>query len=65
MYFFDFELIIVDDGSTDDTKNVVLSINDSRVKYFFIPNSERGAARNYGASKANGFYLNFFDFKLF
>lgn len=57
----DFELIIVDDGSTDDTKQVVDSFKSNLIKYFHIPNVERGAARNYGAMRASGKYLNFFD----
>ncbi len=56
-----FELIIVDDGSTDHTKEVVESYGSDRIKYFHINNSERGAARNFGASKAIGRFLNFFD----
>jgi glycosyltransferase involved in cell wall biosynthesis len=56
-----FELMIIDDGSTDDTPEVVASIKDERIKYFRINNSERGAARNAGAHKASGQYLNFID----
>jgi glycosyltransferase involved in cell wall biosynthesis len=57
----DFELIIVDDGSTDHTEEVISGFKSERIRYFHIPNSERGAARNFGASKATGTYLNFFD----
>jgi glycosyltransferase involved in cell wall biosynthesis len=56
-----FELIIVDDGSVDDTLSVIRNIDDHRIRYFYITNSERGAARNFGASKALGEYFNFFD----
>lgn len=55
------EIIIVDDGSTDDTEKSIKSLNDDRVKYFKIQNSERGAARNYGLRQALGTYVNFFD----
>lgn len=57
----DFEIIVVDDGSTDDTGDVLSKIHDPRFNYIKITNSERGAARNRGAEKANGEYLNFVD----
>lgn len=59
--FADFELIIVDDGSMDNTEEVIAKVKDSRIVYFKKGNAERGAARNFGAKKANGKYLNFLD----
>ena len=56
-----FELILVDDGSTDNTEEIVNSIKDERIKYFKIPNSERGAARNFGIEKSKGDYITFLD----
>lgn len=57
----DFEVIIVDDGSTDNTEEVVKPHLNDRVSYVKIPNSERGAARNKGTQLAEGTYVNWFD----
>lgn len=57
----EFEIIVVDDGSTDDTRAVVDPFLSDVVKYYYKPNGERGAARNFGQQKAKGSYVNFFD----
>jgi glycosyltransferase involved in cell wall biosynthesis len=59
--FPDFEILVVDDGSEDNTKEVVENFKDDRIYYYKKQNAERGAARNYGAARAKGFYVNFFD----
>ncbi len=56
-----FELIVVDDGSTDNTEEIVLSFTDSRIKYFKKSNAERAAARNYGVKRAQGDFVTFLD----
>ena len=57
----DWELIVVDDGSTDNTKEVVEGIDDSRVKYLYQQNAERSAARNNGVDHSQGKYICFLD----
>lgn len=59
--FGNYEIIVVDDGSTDNTEQVIKSIGSDKISYYKIENSERGFARNYGAKCASGEYINFFD----
>lgn len=61
--FSDFELLIIDDGSTDNTKELVGSIQkkDSRIKFHYQHNQERSVARNNGISYAQGEYICFLD----
>ena len=48
--FTDWELLIVDDGSTDATQQQVATFNDPRIQYVFQENKGVCAARNTGAS---------------
>jgi glycosyltransferase involved in cell wall biosynthesis len=60
--FTDFELIIIDDASTDNTEQIVTSIADSRIVY--VKNSinlERCTSRNIGIQRAVGQYICFLD----
>lgn len=59
--FQSWELIIVDDGSTDDTEQVVSNFVDSRIKYIKKNHAERSAARNYGIENSVGRYVCFLD----
>lgn len=56
-----YEILVVDDGSTDNTEEVVRQVADSRTTYIRKDNAERAAARNFGARAAKGTYINFFD----
>ena len=59
-----WEMIIVDDGSSDETENVVLSIiqNDNRIQFHKLTqNSGPAVARNTGIEKAKGNYIAFLD----
>lgn len=59
--FSSFEIVIVDDGSKDNTAEVVHSLTDSRLQYHTKENGERGLARNYGFARAQGEYVLFLD----
>lgn len=59
--FIAFEVLVVDDGSKDNTADVVQSFADPRLHYLPKDNAERGAARNYGLARARGEYALFLD----
>ena len=61
--FRDFELILVDDGSTDDTAEVIRSRygDQSRLRYFAQENGGTASARNFGLRHARGEFLALLD----
>ncbi|MCG2613981.1 glycosyltransferase [Terrimonas sp. NA20] len=61
--FRDLELIIIDDGSTDNTEQVVRPYiqKDSRIQYYKYPNGGLGTSRNRGLSKIKGSFVQFLD----
>lgn len=59
--YSDLELIIVDDGSTDKTREIVKNVTDPRVKYIYQDNMGACVARNHGIDEADGDYIAFQD----
>jgi glycosyltransferase involved in cell wall biosynthesis len=59
--YSNIELIVVDDGSTDDTESVVAAFSDPRFRYVRQPNRGRSNARNYALSLAKGKFITFLD----
>lgn len=60
--YTDFECLIIDNGSTDNTKDIVEPyLSDPRFKYYYRENKGVAVARNEGMSLANGKYIQFLD----
>lgn len=62
-YYTDWELIIIDDGSTDSSANIIAEIlkTDARIKLIKQPNKKQAAARNAGFKIASGRWIAFID----
>ena len=58
-----FDIVIIDDGSTDDSPSICskLAESDERIRYYRTENRGAAAARNYGLNKAEGKYVAFAD----
>lgn len=57
----DFEIVIIDDGSTDNTAEKIHNFKDVRIKYFYQHNTGVSQARNNGFNKIKGAFVIFFD----
>jgi glycosyltransferase involved in cell wall biosynthesis len=59
--FHDIELVVVDDGSTDNTRKIAQGFTDRRILYLYQENQGLSAARNTGIKNSTGRYLTFLD----
>jgi glycosyltransferase involved in cell wall biosynthesis len=59
--FADFELIVINDGSTDNTLTLLGQVEDSRLQVFTYPNGGLPVARNRGIHHATGEFISFVD----
>ena len=55
--FKDFELLIIDDGSTDSTRQIIESYSDSRIRYIYKEHKNRWAGTNRAITEARGEYI--------
>lgn len=57
------EIIIIDDGSTDKSSNIInkYTLKDKRISYYKQTNKGPGSARNFGIEKCNGRFITFID----
>lgn len=58
---YNYELIIVNDGATDNTKKIIQSIESDKIKYIEQKNQGLSGARNTGINNAVGKYITFMD----
>lgn len=59
--FSDYEIIVINDGSTDQSEVIITAFSDQRIQYFLKENQGVAKARNYGLSKAKGDFICFLD----
>lgn len=61
--FLDFEVVLVDDGSRDNSKNIIENFIENKLNWFFYSKINEGTAitRNFGIKKTTGKYITFID----
>jgi len=59
--FADFEVLVINDGSTDKSEEKVLQFKNSRIQYYSKENEGVSIARNFGIEKAQSDYITFLD----
>jgi len=57
----ELEIILINDGSTDNSEKIIKQYDDTRIKYFKNKNQGIGKTRNFGIEKASGEYIMFID----
>ena len=57
----DWELLLIDDGSTDNSHEIISKYLNDKIKYYYQSNSGSGIARNYGITISQGEYICFLD----
>lgn len=57
----ELEIILINDGSTDNSEKIIKEYNDKRIKYFKNKNQGIGKTRNFGIEKTTGKYIMFVD----
>lgn len=59
--YHDFEIIVINDGSQDDTLAIINSIQNQKIQLFSYPNAGLSASRNRGFARARGEFIAFLD----
>ena len=59
--FDDYEIVVVDDGSTDNSVTLIRGLNNDKIRLFHKENGGPASARNYGVNNANGKWGLFLD----
>jgi glycosyltransferase involved in cell wall biosynthesis len=59
--FVDFELLLINDGSTDESVNKIENFTDDRISFYTKENGGASSARNFGLEKAKATYITFLD----